>query len=821
MIKNYLKIAFRNLRKNKIDSVISIGGLAVGLACCILLVFYVRFEWSHDNFHENADQIYRITVQDTSPNSGDVTKRLSTPYPLAAALDSSFPEIDRVLHFMVGDVKLEQDGKFRSQPVTYSDQSFFEIFSFPLLHGSPVSALDSPNKVVITEDFALRIFGEKNVVGETLTFKMNEQNYPLTVSAVAQSIPANSSIKFEVVLPFENFFRNAPPEQAKMYRENWHIGFGETWLTLNEASDLKSLEAKFPEFLTSQYGDYAEFFKRKMGLQLFEGAYFNQEFSSGITGNSNPLYSNILGGIALVILAIAGMNFMSLTLSRAYRRSHEMGIRKAAGAQSRQIHFQIFGEILLTCSLAFIFGIMLAEIASPFFQQLTGKTFDVHIYNDPLLWGVLALMILMVTIITGLYPALKMSRKKASLLFSSQRTAERIPVFVKGLICTQFALAIAFLIATFTMNHQLNFLLNKDLGFSTSNVITVEMNINDAEKSQRVADLLSSEALSLPGVEQTSTIASRYRYDPQYIEYGIGIGMGTLTMGTTLEGFEDGLTAEIVDENYLKTMDIKLISGRNFSSERPSEIENGILVTEEFVEIMGWENPVGQIISDKAETWTPELDGKEVIGVVENFHIKPLYEQLQPIILQHIESSDFNSPGTILIKVASGSLSETISGLSEVWNQIAPEETFSYNFLDEMVALQYMEEQRWKRIIGFASFMAIALACFGLFGLAALTAQRRTKEIGIRKVMGATITNIVTLLSKDFVKLIIIGFVVAIPVAWYALNQWLAEFAYRIELGPGLFIFAGATALVIALATISWQSIKAALANPVESLRSE
>ncbi|MBD3616748.1 MAG: ABC transporter permease [Gracilimonas sp.] len=814
MIKNYIKIALRNLRKNKIDSAISIGGLAVGLACCILLVFYVRFEWSHDNFHENADQVYRITDQTTVPSTGKVQKSLTTPYPLPAALDSAFPEIDRVLHIAEREVKLERDGKFRSQPVTYTDEDFFEVFTFPLLHGSPESALGSPEKVVITEDIAQRVFGQKNVVGETLTFKMNEQNYPLTVSAVAQSIPANSSIKFEVILPFENYFRNYDPEQAKMYRENWHIGFAETWLTLNESSDPKSLEAKFPEFLKTKYGDFAEFLKMEMGLQVFEGAYFNQEYTSYITGNSNPLYSNILGGIALIILAIAGMNFMSLTLSRAYRRSHEMGIRKAAGAQSRQIHFQIFGEILLTCSLAFVFGMMLAEISSPFFQQLTGKTFEVQVINDPILWGVLALMILLVTIITGLYPALKMSRKKASLLFSSQRSAERIPVFVKGLICTQFALAIAFLIATFTMNHQLNYLLNKDLGFSTSNIITVELDI-ESEKGKQVAELLSSEVRRLPGIQHVSTIGGHYRSGKA------GFGMGRMMTSTTLEGFDTAITLEIVDEYYLATMNIELLSGRNFSPERPSDIQNGILVNQTFVETMGWENPVGQIISDKNERWSSTMDGKEVIGVVSDFHFKPLYEQLQPIALQHINSRDYGPPGTILVKTSSGNLSATISSLSELWESIAPEEIFNYNFLDEMVALQYMEEQRWRNIIQFASFMAIALACFGLFGLAALSAQRRTKEIGIRKVMGATLTNIVTLLSKDFVKLVIAGFIIAIPIAWYAINQWLSEFAYRIEVGPGIFIFAGVIALTIALLTVSWQSIKAALANPVESLRSE
>ncbi|MFD2531883.1 DNA alkylation repair protein [Gracilimonas halophila] len=365
--------------------------------------------------------------------------------------------------------------------------------------------------------------------------------------------------------------------------------------------------------------------------------------------------------------------------------------------------------------------------------------------------------------------------------------------------------------------------MDKDLGFSASDVLTVELNVKDQEKAYQISNLLSTEIRSIPGVEEVSIIASHYRSDPRMIEHRYGIGMGSMKASTTLESVADngGLTLELVDENYLETMDIELLQGRDFALDRPSDIENGILVNKSFADNMGWKNPVGQIIEDKAGWGESSIHGKEVIGVVEDFHFEPLYKQLQPIVLKHLESDENSYPGTVLVKTASGSMSETISKISGMWNQIAQQEPFSYNLLDEMVALQYMEEQRWRNIIQFASFMAIALACFGLFGLAALSAQRRTKEIGIRKVMGATLTNIITLLSKDFVKLIIAGFVIAIPIAWYAVHQWLSEFAYRIELGPGIFIFAGLTAFIIALLTVSWQSIKAAVANPVESLRSE
>jgi putative ABC transport system permease protein len=820
MLKNYIKIALRNLRKNKIDSAISIGGLAVGLACCILLVFYVRFEWSHDNFHENAEQIFRITEQSENARTGEIYKSLITPYPLTAVVDSTFSQAKYVLNIAQGSVDVKHSDKFTQQVVTYSDPGFFDAFTFPILYGNSSTPLANTDHIVLTEDAALRYFGTANAVDKQLTVRLNKEEYLLTVTAIAQNVPKNSSIKFDMVLPFENYFRNESSDRRQMMRENWYIGFGETWVVLNDVASKNSLVSKFPDMLKTVYGNFAEQRNMQMGLQSFKGAYFDQEYSSGITGNSNKLYSTILGGIAFVILAIAGMNFMSLTLTRAHRRSHEMGIRKASGAQSHQINFQIFGEVFVTCGISFVAGLMLAELANPFFQQVTGKSFTVNLWQDPTLWLVLFGMLLILTIITGSYPALRMARKKASHLFASQRSAERIPLFVKGLIGTQFALAITFLIATLTMNEQLNYLLKKDLGFSASNVVTVELDI-EGDKGKQVAQLFSSEAQRLSGIQQISTIGGHYRSDPRFIEFRAGFGMGTMKSATTLEGFDTAITLEIVDEHYLETMDIELLAGRNFSPERPADIVNGLLVNQTFVETMGWDNPIGQIINDKTEGWTPPLDGKEVIGVVSDFHFKPLYEQLQPIALQHINSRDYGPPGTILVKASSDNFGAMISQLSKLWERIAPEENFSYNFLDEMVALQYMEEQRWQNIIRFASFMAIALACFGLFGLAALSAQRRTKEIGIRKVLGATLTNIVTLLSKDFVKLVVSGFIIAVPIAWYAVNQWLSEFAYIIEIGPGIFIFAGATALMIALLTVSWQSVKAAVANPVDSLRSE
>ena len=820
MLKNYIKIALRNLRKNKIDSIISIGGMAVGLACCILLVFYVRFEFSHDNFHSKADRIYRITKQETSPRTGEISKNLTTSYPLSTTLASSYPEIESVVNIGGWEAQIRIHEKFRKQQVTLAGQDFFKVFDFKLLYGNPETALSGPDNIVITEKTANRIFGGTQAVGELLTMRFDSTEYTYTITGIAENPPANSSIQFDFLLPFDSYLRTESPDRADDTRQNWWIGYGETWILLNEKNDAKELKAKFPELLVSSYGkEMVDYLKKQLGLQNFSGAYFDQEYTSYLTGNTNPRYSMVLAGIALIILAIAAINFMSLMLYRSVQRSHEIGIRKATGAQSSQIRTQVFGEVFITSGIAFAIGLVLAETFSPVFQMITGRTYEVNVLTDPLLWFVLGMMLLVITLITGSYPSFVISTKKATQLFSSQRTTQRAPFFVKGLIAIQFTLATALIIGSLTISGQLSFLLDKDLGFSTSNVVAVQLD-SESKDIDRIAGVLQQEIQTIPGTMSVALTGNTYQSDPRMISARYGFGMGLGMSGSTLPGFEDGITSEFIDEHYLETMGIELLAGQNFSSERPEDFADGILVTQGFADVMGWENPVGQIIKDEA-SWGPPFNGKRIIGVVEDVHTRPLYEKTSPLAFQYITASDYINPGTILVKTAPGKLSEVISGISILWNQVYKEETFKYSFLDDLIAAQYMEEQRWNRIIRFSSFMAIALACFGLFGLASLTAQNRTKEIGIRKVLGATVANIVTLLSKDFIKLILIGFVLASPLAWYVTNKWLAGFAYKINLGSGVFLATGALVLLVSLLTISWQSIRAANANPVESLRSE
>ncbi|MTI87914.1 MAG: FtsX-like permease family protein, partial [Balneolaceae bacterium] len=745
-----------------VDSVISIGGLAVGLACCILLIFYVRFEWTYDDFHENRDRIYRITDQITN-DSGEIQRSLITPYPLTTALDSMYPEV---------------------------------------------------------ETAALKYFGRTQVIGEDLVTRIQDSVYTYTVSAIAHEPPVNSSFQFEVVLPFESYMNVQFPERRQRIRESWYQGYGETWVMLHDRSSASNLEHKFPKLLEANLGTFATSQKMKLGLQSLNDIHFDQDYQSYYTSSTNVTYTLILGGIAIVILAIAGINFISLTLSRASNRNHEIGMRKSIGAYQNQIRTQIFGEVFVTCSIALILGLFIAELASPFFQQLTEQSFRFEIISDPVLWGILAIVLLIITLITGSYPALRISGRNAADLFSSQRSAVQIPVFVKGLICLQFALSISFMIITFVMQEQLQYITNKDVGFSTKNVIAVEINTEDKSEVQKITQVFKQEAQHIPGVQSISVTGGKYRKLP-YMTKENGFGMTNVHSSSTIENLNNSIIHEYVDENYIETLDIKLIEGRNFSPERASELVNGVIINQQFAEAMGWQNPVGQIIREDSVSWTPPFAGKQVIGIVENYHVRPLYQDLRPMALVHLSSSDWSMPRTILVKTTLGNTNNTIQKLSSLWNNILPEETFNYSFMDDLLMYQYQEEKRWSRIMKLSSTMAILLACFGLFGLAALSTKQRTKEIGIRKVFGATIANIVLLLSTDFAKLVLTGFVIAIPLGGFIINQWLTDFAYRIEIGPGIFALAGGTAFAIALLTVSWQSIKAAMANPVDSLRNE
>jgi len=801
MIKNYIKIAFRNLKNNKVDSSISIGGLAIGIACCLLLITFVRFEWSFDEFHKKGDRIFMVYSSYENSNTGEISKNSPTPYPLASFLESNVPEFEQVIRYRSEGAEVKIENQYILQRnIVQAEPEFLQMFSFPLIKGNPKTALDSPNKIVLTQHKARQIFGTRDVIGKTVTLKGRGKEELFTVTGVLENIPSTSSFDFEYILPFENNLMRMREDM----RQNWFVAGSETYVMLNENVDAVEVEKKLQQNLGDAVPEaYRE--RNTMHLLSLQEMYLSPELSSHSRKSSNPLYSWILACVAFVVLIIAAINFMSLTLSRASRRSGEISIRKVVGAARDDLGVQFIGEAFLICLIAFVLGGVVAELAMPWFSALIDKPLSLNLLNTPVSWAVVFLLLVMATLITGVYPAWVLARQKIVTGLVSRTTSGKTPVVVKGLVVVQFALAITFLSSAYIMYSQMSFISTKDLGFNPENLVDIEMSLTNPEKGAKIFNTYSRQAMQLSGVQSVTSI------------YG---QLGNSSMSTSLvtDSLRTSVNVEIIDEHFIETMQIDLIEGRSFTEERPSDFKNGVLLNREAVEMFGWQNPIEKKIrQSKYKTF---LDGKEVIGVVENYHYRPLYYQVKPLIFVHRSVEGY---GTVYMRtrIAENRTAKTINKLKSIWQEMDLAQPFNYSFVNNLVDQQYENQQRWKNIIQLASVVAIAIACFGLFGLISLAAQRRIKEIGIRKVFGATVSNIVTLLSKDFLKLVALGFVIAVPIAWYAMHQWLADFAYRIEIRVGVFLIAGGAAFLIALLTVSWQSARAALANPAESLRSE
>ncbi len=812
MLKNYLKIALRRLAKHKVDSVISIGGLAVGIACCLLLILSVRFEFTYDDFHENGDRIFRLVSHNERSERDDMysTKH---PYPMASVMDSTFPQIAHTVRMMGDRVQVKMDGKYRKERILMADPDFFQMFSFPLLSGSKTQVLVDPNSIVLSKSMADKYFGDASALGKSLTLQMEGEKYTYRVTGVADEIPSNSSITFDFVLPIETVKRSVPRKRVEHFMEGWDIGSSTIWVMLKEEATAKSVDEKLPEIIETYQGSWAESMTKS--LQPMDEVYFSQRFSHTLAKQSDIQYTLLLAAIALLILSIAGMNFMSLTLSRITGREHGIGIRKSAGASRRELAFQVLGEIMVTSTLALLLGIILAEWVAPYFRHFIQKPVHPHLFSDPVSWLLIFAIIPVLTLVTGWYPAYVIATRKAVGLFRSRRSAERIPAFVKGLMVAQFAFTIAFLSMTFIMRGQVTYLFSKDLGFNSKNVITIPINMNN-DQSNKAAQVYIKEVEKLPDVQRASLAGTNF----EGVAYGSGMAASWRTT-TTINGLDGKVRFEAAGDNYLEVLNISLLQGKRFAEMAPANLEDKIIVNKKLMDVTGWEHPVGKNIVDKSERREGMLHGKTIIGVMGNFHFQPLYEEIKPMVLIHRSNEKYLNTASILVKAEKGQIQGTIEKLKQQWNDILPEQTFDYALLDELLKQQYQDEERWKSIMEAASVMAILLACFGLFGLASLSTQRRTREIGIRKVLGAKISQMVWLLNKDFLKWVLLGIVIGVPLAWYVMHRWLAIFAYKIELGPRFFIWAGLLTVGIAFVTVSWKSLRAATANPADSIRNE
>jgi putative ABC transport system permease protein len=801
MLKNYFKTAFRNISRNRVYSVINIVGLSLGLACAMLIILYVKDEVSYDRFHRNLNNIYRLVAKGemASPDGNQVRQMGITGYVQGPKFTAATPEILSFVRLMHRTWDIKTENEVQSQSILIADSNFFSVFSFPLLEGNPKTALLSPDGVVITEDIAKRQFGTMDALGKIIVLKRDDQFMPFKISGVAKRCPQNSSIQFEIVAPLK------VPAGAEQSEYAWGQFMLETYVVLAPNAKVKAVEEKIKKIYENDRDERIQKIHKESKKQHVTDSYVLQPFSKihldtevsreDIYAASDPIYSYILCGIAFFILIIACINFVNLTVARSLKRAKEIGIRKVVGGSRKQLIIQFLGESFILCLIAFTLAVVIVKLILPVFNNLSNKALALNYLFDLKLVTGYILLFLLTGLLAGFYPALVLSGyQPVQILYSRFKLAGK-NYLQKSLVVLQFSLASFLIIATLIIFSQFNFLTTEKLGYDDSNLVLV--NKDDLKPDQ--VKLMKEELIKNPNIEGVA---------PK--DDGISI------TGAGING-DSGIVFDYgtIDPSFLTLMKIPLVEGRNFSATFPSDSSQFVIVNQSFVKKAGWKNAIGQqvIFGDKNNQ-----QRYSVIGVIKDYHFQPLNQEVIPELLTMSSGADF---GTLYIKIKPNSETASLNFVEKTFRKLFPLAPYSFIFKDEENRKNYEAEARWKQIILFGAVLTIFISCIGLFGLTVLSAEKRTKEIGIRKVLGASTGTVVAILSKDFLKLVIISLLLSIPLAWLAADKWLRNYPYRITLSWKMFIAGGVFVIIIALATISYQAIKAAIANPVKSLRTD
>lgn len=798
MIKNYLKIAWRNLIRHRVYSFINIAGLSMGLAAAMLIMLYAKDEVSYDRFHANNPNIYRIVNEWLNPDGSLMHGDGNTGDFQGPKFKEKIPEILTYIKLRNPRCDIRNKTEVKSYEMLSVDSNFFSVFTFPLLSGNPTMALQNPNSIVISEDMAEKFFGTKQALGKTLDLKKDSIFEPYLITGISKKCPQNSSIKFDFLLPLE------VPKDVFADNENWFNFFQNTFVVLTPKADIQAVEAKMKQIYES---DAAETIKSmrakydvketaKYSLQPLTNMHLSAEFSSGngLSDSSNPMYSYILSGIALFILLIACINFVNLTVARSLKRAKEIGVRKVVGGDRKQLIMQFLGESFTLSAISFVLAFALVELVLPAFNHVANKELALsYLFDTKLILSFIALFIL-TGLLAGFYPALVMSGFKPVQTLYGRMNLSGKNYLQKSLVVLQFALASFLIIATLTIHSQFNYLIHKDLGYDDKNVVLVE---NIGIKKDK-AVLFKEELLKNSNI---TTVAPKN-----------GGFWGTVAKvnGETQISF----AYETVDEDYLSLFKIPLLQGRNFSKDFPSDSSNSVLVNESFVKKAGWTNPVGQIvdfITDKNKKYT-------VVGVVKDYHFESLTHEIKPQLFTMKKDDNY---GVMYMKIKPNTETASLEYISKTFKNLFPFTPYSYEFKDLANIKNYESEAKWKQIMLFGALLTIFISCIGLFGLATLSAEKRTKEIGIRKVLGASVSHVVKLLSIDFLKLVSFSFLFSFPLAYFIAQKWLQNYPYRPDFDWSIFVFTALITVFVALLTVGFQAIKAAVANPVKSLRTE
>ncbi len=805
----YFTIAWRNLVRNRGIGSINIIGLSIGLACCLLITLFVFDEITYDRFHANYDQLYRIKCAVKDPNepgrSLGIAGMIQGP-----TYKEMIPEIEDYNRLRTYTLNVRVDSNNYEESAYWTDPNFFQMYSFPLLFGSSETVLKGQTSIVITEKIALKYFGTVSAVGKTIELDQRGvgEFVPFTVSGVAKNPPDNSSIQFSLLMPIQFI--------EKQEHKGWNMLSWNTFVKIRSGADIISIESRMQQIYLNKAAAEIERERKNgwdgdmtWGVQAMRNMHLQNEF--GDYGNdkvSNPKYSYILGAIALFILLIACINFVNLSLAQSLKRAKEIGVRKAMGSKRREIFLQFIAESALMTTIAFVVALGIAEIVLPLFNKVAQKELSLlYVLDWRLSSAILGLFVL--TVITaGIYPAVVVSGMNPIEALYSNTSRSGKQWMTKGLVVVQFALAIFLSICTLFIYYQYDFMLHKDVGYSMKGLVKINTSFRinrdapDPRQEPNLGSAFRNELRQLAGVE---SIAQRMR-------------------GTWLNDVQAGdkrieVSNDLVDEDIISTLQVPMVEGRFLSRDFPSDANDAIVVNEAFAKAAGWSsNPIGKQITYIGEPNKP----RTIVGVVRDYHAESLRSPIKPQVLVIDKERPMQR---FIIRVKDGMMVQTLRDMEQAFRKVFPYLPYKYAIMEEEYRKEYDEENRWRNVLTFASFATLMISGIGLLGLTMLAIARRTKEIGIRKVLGASVASVMMLVSRDFLLLVSIGFVLAVPLAYMAVGRWLQDFAYRVAMtdarGILLFCSAGIVAGVIAFAMIALRSFRVASANPVESLRTE
>ena len=803
-----LKFTIRHLLLNKLYSSINIIGLSVGITCILLAVLYWRDERSFDIFHKNNPNLYRITTAIADSKTGAIQTTGETGQVQGPAFKAAVPEVQQYVRLLGGDIAGDvlANNKALHLQMMFADETFFNVFSFDILRGNPQTALTDISSVVLTESVARKFFNSIDVIGKPVQMDADPSakrlGRPMQVTAVIKDPPYNSSIRFDVLMPMKFM-------QLSFVDDNWLNSYLGTFVVLHPKANIQAVIKKFDKVYAANANQQVQESiktynydpKIHYGLQLMTDIHLSSHNSitgnreGGIINTSSPVYSYLFMGIAIFILLMASVNFINISIAGSLKRSKEVGIRKITGGTRFQVLLQFLSESVVLCFIAFVFSLALTQTALPLFNRLTEKKILLADVFDLKLIFCLVIILVLIVLLTGFYPAYTLSGFKPTEALRNKQKLSGRNLFGKSLVVFQFSLAVFLIIVTLVYYRQMHFIRTKDLGYNPAEVIRT--NIKGDRELQPLVQYLKSE------VKKQSSIKA------------IAFGGGESSYAVKLKDTKVEAVHQVIDENYLAVLGISLKLGRNLSPvSYPSDSFHAVIVNEAFVKSAGLQHPIGtQLKTDEYF----DKETKTIVGVIKDYHFGSLREPIKPVVM--FMSAWYG--GGIWVKLQKARLNEGLNAFERIYKAAVPGAVYDYQFVDEINALQYVQEQRWQEIISAAAILSVIICSLGLFGLAHLSTHQRVKEIGIRKVLGATITQIVALLSYSFLKLVIIALLVATPVALAVMHQWLQNFAYRENIGAGIFITAAFIAIGVAILAVGILGIKAAMANPVKSLRTE